>query len=57
MLSICCLRIEVGRSMKRPGCAEPAMHQRMSGVWELFQVVASEIMRVASVGEVRSALI
>lgn len=43
--------------MKRPGCEEPAMHQRMSGGRELFQVVASEIMRVASVGEVRSALI
>jgi len=42
--------------MKRPGCEEPAQHQSMSGFWSLFHAVASEIMRVASVGEVRSAL-
>ena len=42
--------------MKRPGVAEPAQQMSMSGVWLLFHAVASVIMRVLSVGEVRSAL-
>ena len=42
--------------MKRPGQADPAQHQNMSGGWVLFHAVVSERMRAASVGSVRSAL-
>jgi hypothetical protein len=42
--------------MKRPGVAEPAQQISISGGWLLFHFVASVIMRVDSVGEVRSAL-
>ena len=42
--------------MKREGRETPAQHHTMSGAWSSFHAVASERTRVASVGEVRSAL-
>lgn len=42
--------------MKRPGWADPAQFQTMSGALLLFQLVISAIIWAAAEGEVRSAL-
>ena len=56
MLSICSFKIEVGVSMKRLGCEEPAQQKRISGGWLLFQDVVSEMTLGPEEGSVRSAL-
>lgn len=41
--------------MKKPVCAAPAMHHTMSGLWPLFQVMASATTRAAPSGSATSA--
>ena len=55
-MSIWDFRISTGVSVKRPGWAEPAQFQTMSGGWLLFHVFASASIWAPEEAEVRSAL-